>query len=414
MLKYLIEVVESLLPAALVTGLILGLVTLRFDDKRRVLIYKTAIFAAACSFVLAFLKVYVGKINQEYINTVTNTFSIISALLICCLLPFLTNGSEFIRKLFLISGCIYVFTLLFYCLPDLIIAPSRFVNADVSYFSGEYLYKLTGYLTGGILCLLASAAFYLVTSSLRYKKITLAVDIIIVVNILYQASVIFQFMLARRIVPVNRWTFGIIELTANHSNFFIYAILFIVVLLSLLLLISSRIIKADFENPALKRRYIADKRCDRKISVFMMLVAMACVLDLTVIKDYQNQGVVLSECESADLQDGYISIPLERVCDGHLHRFSYTSKNGVQMRFIVIRKNEIAYGVGLDACDICGPTGYYERNGQVVCMRCDVVMNISTIGYRGGCNPVPLSYSVEDMVMKIKSMDLDAEERRFK
>ena len=83
------------------------------------------------------------------------------------------------------------------------------------------------------------------------------------------------------------------------------------------------------------------------------------------------------------------------------------------VRFIIIRKGETAYGVGLDACDICGPSGYYQRKDQVICKLCDVVMNKSTIGFPGGCNPVPLKFSVGEGNLYIKAADLDAEEKRF-
>jgi uncharacterized membrane protein len=69
--------------------------------------------------------------------------------------------------------------------------------------------------------------------------------------------------------------------------------------------------------------------------------------------------------------------------------------------------------VGLDACDVCGPTGYYERKGQVVCIMCDVVMNKSTIGFYGGCNPVPLKFTLQGGAMRIDTMHLEAEASRF-
>ena len=75
----------------------------------------------------------------------------------------------------------------------------------------------------------------------------------------------------------------------------------------------------------------------------------------------------------------------------------YTTQGGVGVRVIVIKKpGANAYGVGLDACDICGTTGYYERDGQVVCSKCDVVMNINTIGFKGGCNPIVIDYEMKD------------------
>jgi uncharacterized membrane protein len=96
-----------------------------------------------------------------------------------------------------------------------------------------------------------------------------------------------------------------------------------------------------------------------------------------------------------------------------LHRFIYPASNGTEVRFIVIKKNEIAFGVGLDACDICGPTGYYERNDEVICKLCDVVMNKSTIGFKGGCNPVPLAYAIKDGGMAIETQNLENEKKRF-
>jgi uncharacterized membrane protein len=86
------------------------------------------------------------------------------------------------------------------------------------------------------------------------------------------------------------------------------------------------------------------------------------------------------------------------------------------VRFIIIKKNEHtdAYGVGLDACDICGPTGYYERgDSEVVCKLCDVVMNTNTIGFKGGCNPVPLAYTMSGGTMIIQTQSLEDESKRF-
>jgi uncharacterized membrane protein len=100
--------------------------------------------------------------------------------------------------------------------------------------------------------------------------------------------------------------------------------------------------------------------------------------------------------------------------DGRLHRFAWTASDGTEVRFIVIKKSPASYGVGLDACDICGNTGYYERRDGVVCRLCDVVMNTSTIGFKGGCNPVPLVYAVREGNMVVTLGDLEREAGRFR
>ena len=99
--------------------------------------------------------------------------------------------------------------------------------------------------------------------------------------------------------------------------------------------------------------------------------------------------IELSAPETYTVYGDRILIPMETVNDFHLHRFEYKTENDVNVRWIVVRKpNSASYGVGLDACEVCGNAGYYERNGQVVCKRCDVVMNINTIGFKGGCNQI--------------------------
>ncbi|KES16250.1 putative membrane protein (DUF2318), partial [Gilliamella apicola SCGC AB-598-B02] len=112
--------------------------------------------------------------------------------------------------------------------------------------------------------------------------------------------------------------------------------------------------------------------------------------------------------------DNLIVIPLDNINDGNLHRYGYQATDGTLVRFIVIKKSENAYGVGFDACDICGASGYYQRGNQVVCILCDVVMNIATIGFAGGCNPVPLKYEIIDGNMVIRPAHLEAEKGRFK
>jgi uncharacterized membrane protein len=109
-------------------------------------------------------------------------------------------------------------------------------------------------------------------------------------------------------------------------------------------------------------------------------------------------------------------IPLEKIDDGNLHRFVHKVARGsstTDVRYIVIKKNDVVYGVGLDACDVCGPSGYYQRKDQVVCILCDVVMNTATIGLPGGCNPVPLKFEITGGSLVIRTDDLAAEARRF-
>ena len=174
-------------------------------------------------------------------------------------------------------------------------------------------------------------------------------------------------------------------------------------------------VNEPYENPAQHRKIRAKWRSIRRWSTAAIGSFAAAVLILTAVNAYANRPVALSAIEDCEIRGSNLYIPFEQVDDGHLHRFAYTTDNHVAVRFIIIKKpNSSAYGVGLDACDICGETGYYERSGQVVCNRCDVVMNINTIGFKGGCNPKVIDYSIENGYIIVPTYTLIEHEADFK
>ncbi|MDR2504287.1 MAG: Fe-S-containing protein, partial [Deltaproteobacteria bacterium] len=145
----------------------------------------------------------------------------------------------------------------------------------------------------------------------------------------------------------------------------------------------------------------------------IVLCLLISALNITVVRSYANREVEISPPLETFATDGKILLPIEKINDGNLHRFQYKTSGGTAVRYIVIKKSGTAYGVGLDACDICGASGYYQRKDQVICKLCDVVMNKSTIGFPGGCNPVPLRFGIAQGHMVIMAADLEAEKQRF-
>ena len=89
------------------------------------------------------------------------------------------------------------------------------------------------------------------------------------------------------------------------------------------------------------------------------------------------------------------------------------AKDGTVMRFIIIKKNGGAYGIGLDACENCGDAGYYEKDGKIICKKCEVAINLATIGFKGGCNPIPFPYKTGHGKITIQTTDLDALSAHF-
>jgi uncharacterized membrane protein len=301
-----------------------------------------------------------------------------------------------------------------YALPTIFLYPSEFVLAGQSALTTDFLFKLIGYLAGLAGVVIISLALYKTAVSLPPSPVRIILTAALVINMGNQAAAIVQFLLARRIIPMIRWLFRLIIVVFNYNAVFLYSLMALGLLPPAILLISTLRSRDVWKNPAEHRKIRAARRINRRWCFTVALGFALSVFSLTFVKASLERGVELSPAEPMTIAGAEILIPIERIEDGHLHRFNYRAADNIEMRFIVIKKNAAAYGVGLDACDICGPTGYYERKDEVICRLCDVVMNISTIGFRGGCNPVPLAYTLRGGNMVIAAEDLEKERNRFK
>ncbi|WP_243118453.1 DUF2318 domain-containing protein [Actinomyces wuliandei] len=168
----------------------------------------------------------------------------------------------------------------------------------------------------------------------------------------------------------------------------------------------------ELPNPARVRAERSGRRRSRRWVMASALGFSALALTRTVAVARVNEVPTLSEPEQYTLDEaaGLVRLPTSALADGHLHRYAYTTGT-TEVRFIAILKNGGAYGVGLDACENCGPSGYYEADGKVICLRCDVAINPATIGFQGGCNPIPLDFAVDggDLTIATSVLEDNAE-----
>jgi uncharacterized membrane protein len=304
--------------------------------------------------------------------------------------------------------------LLFYALPVIFLYPTGFALAGESVFTTDFLFKFIGFAAGLLAVVLIALALYKTGAAMPGTFLRALLSAALLVNICNQVVVIVQFLLARRMIPMIRWLFRFIVAAAGYNSVFLYILLGLGFLLPLTVFAGSFKPLPACNNPAERRKLRFSRRVNRRRCLTVAAGFALSVFLFTFVKNFIERGVVLSPAEPMTLAGEEILIPITQIEDGHLHRFAYTASDNTEMRFIVIKKNAVAYGVGLDACDICGATGYYERKDEVICRLCDVVMNKSTIGFKGGCNPVPLAYSMRSGSMVIETINLENEKARFK
>ena len=309
---------------------------------------------------------------------------------------------------------LYTTSTIFYYLPLLITGTSKFVNYGESPISTLVLFRVIGYALGLLVVFLTSLTVTKTLSLLSKLELRIVVALSLSIFGITQVSIIFLRLYFFKILPSNALLFSSITFVVNHSNLFIYIVLLFIATMPILLWRKNIKITEQYNNKAELRKLKAIKRNARrwaKASLFFLLISF---LSLSVLRYHIGKEVPLSPPENYVIENGMAIIPLEELEDDKLHRYKYITEDKIAMRFIAIKKSEGAYGIGLDACDICGPSGYFERNGDVICKLCDVVMNKATIGFPGGCNPVPLPYILHDGKIKIKLEDLEKESYRFK
>jgi FTR1 family protein len=170
---------------------------------------------------------------------------------------------------------------------------------------------------------------------------------------------------------------------------------------------------AEISNPAERRKLMAKAqrqlRWQRLAGAFGMVILTFICLDFV----YARGPVTLSPAEAVTPQDGAVALPLSRFEDSALHRFSFTEAEKT-LRFFVIKIEQNKFGVAFDACENCGDQGYYQEGTMIFCFNCVAEINPLTIGIGGGCNPIPLTYKMQNDTLHLSIDDLRAGMKYFK
>ena len=116
-------------------------------------------------------------------------------------------------------------------------------------------------------------------------------------------------------------------------------------------------------------------------------------------------GAVVSLAREVTFTGGQVTIPINDISDGELHRYS-ANLDGKEVRFLVFKKPEGKVVTVLDACQICGPVGFYKSGNQIICKNCSAPINAQSMGQPGGCNPIPLKSSISSEQITISQADL--------
>lgn len=325
----------------------------------------------------------------------------------------LSKQSDFSKPLkFSIAAA--VATLFLYHGFELWLIPTGSVVAALGdYFTVEFLTKIGGFVSGGLFAFVSSFMVFKAADALNQARLKFVFVVIFAACMIRQVIFLVQVLMARNVLSGEVWM-DLMAPIINNSGLLIFVIFAAILVLPITLFSQPKPARRPEYNPAEYRKILAQAIHKRRWGAGVIIALLLMTTTSSAGSYVANKQAEIVPAVPVVAEAGSVDVDLEVVKDGHLHRFVYRASGGEMVRYIVILKGGSAYGVGLDACEICGATGYYERDNQVICKLCDVQMNKATIGTRGGCNPIPIEYTIADGKLKVPQSALEQSAKIFR
>jgi high-affinity iron transporter len=213
------------------------------------------------------------------------------------------------------------------------------------------------------------------------------------------------------VLPSSKREMAIVGPIVRNDLFFFVTILALAALM-VLFEVKRREPVAATTSPAQRRKAVWTARRERLWMASVYASSFLFIVLVTAEFIYAKSVSALSPATEVTFINGQVSIPLQQIYDGELHRYQ-AHENGVEVRFWVYQKPDGKIASVLDACEICGAVGFYKKGTSVICKNCASPINPQSLGMTGGCNPIPLRAEVSKDAVIIREADIAARSRVF-
>ena len=276
-------------------------------------------------------------------------------------------------------------------------------------FNSTELLSFMGTLTGLLLAIVFGVMF--VKGSVRinlprFFRVTTVILVFVAIELVVSG---LHELSENGVLPSSRREMALVGPIVRNNVFFFVTIL---ALAALMVLFDQRRRQAPEPESgaisrALQRKAQWSTRKERLWSTAVYTSSFVFIMLVTAQFIYAKSTTSLSPAHVLTLANGQFSIPTAEVSDGELHRYS-VDVDGKEIRFLVFKKPDGKIVTVFDACQICGPVGFYKSGGQIICKNCSAPVNAQSVGQPGGCNPIPLKSSSAGDQVVVSQADLSA------
>lgn len=149
-----------------------------------------------------------------------------------------------------------------------------------------------------------------------------------------------------------------------------------------------------------------------------MVIAIMAVCALCLYSHYSpgrpgtvQSLVLVTEANAADL-----TFSQDQFSDGKARHFTHKTSDGVAIRYFIVKSSDGVIRAAFDACDVCFAEGkgYTQKGDFMVCNNCGRKFQSARINeVSGGCNPVPLTRTVRDGKLILRTEDIEKGKKYF-
>lgn len=410
MILFLIHLIRAFLPAALGTGVVVA-VCWPQDGKSLVRYTCWIAFIGVCIGVVVHVTAMQGSSTLES-QIWLQAASLVSAVLAVAAALISLSPRKFVR--FRRAGCLLFVAAINALATYLFLGSVVDETLSVSSVLNTDLILNVAALGMGVLVIVGTT---ILIARMNIKAGTgVAVIFLVLVCAINAFGWVAEIMLAALRLEMIEMTTGRLSFVAKatgYSYVYVYAQLALAGTLTAIFFVKrSRVPQPPVSRSCSPEWRKAAARSIAEVRAFK--AAAACVVVMVACMAYHDlyasRPPSLSEAIPVHADsNGEIKINIDDVKEGGLHRYSYVTSDGTRVRFFLINryKNSVKIGVVYDACMICGDMGYIQNGSDVICIACNVRMNIPSIGKPGGCNPIPFDHEVRDDAIVIKAAELD-------
>ncbi len=407
MIESFIITLREGIEAGLILGLILACLNSMGRNRLRASVYFGMVVAVVFSFLFAYL---LGKfaVNEEAFEGITLWFS---AILVSSMLVWMWRNAPKLKHTISVrlsnmtieEGSVFHWGIFFF---SFFILFREGVEMAVFLSAVQLTSKDMSSVLGGIAGLLVAAVFTfgIVKGSLHIdlRRFFVATTTVLCV-FLIQVIIAGTHELAEvGWIPMTREWMHRLGPFIRHEYLFNIGI---VLLPTLLLILPSRMVAVPAGASAADDRwFLYQKQWALYGKVLVGVLGFSSSI-FVLAHAWSKPSLELSEPVRVSDFSGEVQIDLQTISEGNLYRFLWASDRGDSVRFIVMKTDD-SLGVAVDACELCGPSGYAKEGAGLVCLNCAADLSPASLGRSGGCNPISLRKEIRENKLVVQVEEL--------